>query len=89
MEDGTIYRAKMFLDATYEGDLMAMAGVSFTFGREGTNVYGESLNGLRANTPAHQFPVNVDPYVVPGNPDPDQTHRPTQLPCSCLPASLT
>lgn len=67
MEDGTIYRAKMFIDATYEGDLMAMAGVSFTFGREGTNVYGESLNGIRANTPAHQFSVNVDPYVVPGN----------------------
>ena len=68
MEDGTIYRAKMFVDASYEGDLMAMAGVSFTFGREGTNVYGESLNGIRANTPAHQFTVNVDPYVVPGNP---------------------
>jgi FAD dependent oxidoreductase len=68
MEDGTIYRAKMFIDATYEGDLMAMAGVSFTFGREGTNVYGESLNGIRASTPKHQFTVNVDPYVVPGNP---------------------
>lgn len=68
MEDGTIYRAKMFIDATYEGDLIALAGVSFTFGREGTNVYGESLNGIRANTPAHQFTVNVDPYIVPGNP---------------------
>ena len=68
MEDGTIYRAKMFIDATYEGDLMAMAGVSFTFGREGTNVYGETLNGIRANTPSHQFTVNVDPYVIPGNP---------------------
>jgi len=68
MEDGTIYRAKMFIDATYEGDLMAMAGVSFTFGREGTNVYNEPLNGIRANTPSHQFTVNVDPYVVPGNP---------------------
>ena len=68
MEDGTIYRARMFIDATYEGDLMDMAGVSFTFGREGTNTYGESLNGIRANTPAHQFTVNVDPYVIPGNP---------------------
>jgi len=68
MEDGTIYRAKMFIDATYEGDLMDMAGVSFTFGREGTNTYGESLNGIRASTPAHQFTVNVDPYVIPGNP---------------------
>lgn len=68
IQDGTIYRAKMFIDATYEGDLMALAGVSFTFGREGTNVYGESLNGIRANTPAHQFSVNVDPCVLPGNP---------------------
>ncbi len=68
MEDGTIYRARMFIDATYEGDLMAMAGVSFACGRESTNVYGESLNGIRASTPAHQFPVNVDPYVVPGVP---------------------
>ncbi len=68
MEDGTIYRAKMFIDATYEGDLMAMAGVSFTLGRESVAQYGENLNGIRANTPAHQFTVNVDPYIVPGNP---------------------
>jgi len=58
----------MFIDASYEGDLIALAGVSFTFGREGTNVYGESLNGVRPPATAHQFTVNVDPYVVPGNP---------------------
>jgi hypothetical protein len=68
MEDGTVYRAKMFIDATYEGDLMAMAGVSFTFGREATNVYGETLNGVRASNSGHQFSMNVDPYVTPGNP---------------------
>jgi len=68
MEDGSRYRAKMFIDATYEGDLMAMAGVSFTVGREGTNVYGESLNGIRPNTPNHQFVVDVDPYRVIGDP---------------------
>jgi hypothetical protein len=67
MESGNVYRAKMFIDASYEGDLMARAGVSFTFGREGTNTYGETLNGIRANTPSHQFSVNVDPYVIPGN----------------------
>lgn len=50
MGDGTVYRARMFIDATYEGDLLALAGVSFTFGREGTNIYGETLNGIRANT---------------------------------------
>ena len=68
MEDGTVYRAKMYIDATYEGDLMDKTGVSFTFGRESVSTYGESLNGIRANTPAHQFNVNVDPYVIPGNP---------------------
>lgn len=68
MDDGTIYRAKMFMDCTYEGDLMAMAGVTWTVGRESTAQYGESLNGIRANTPSHQFNVAVDPYIVPGNP---------------------
>jgi hypothetical protein len=67
MEDGTIYRARMFIDATYEGDLMAMAGVTFTIGRESVATYNESLNGIRATTPSHQFNVNVDPYVIPGN----------------------
>lgn len=68
MEDGTVYRAKMFIDATYEGDLLAMAGVTFAVGRESTAAYNESLNGIRASTPSHQFTVNVDPYRVPGNP---------------------
>lgn len=45
-EDGTIFRAKMFIDATYEGDLMAKAGVSFTLMREGNAKYGETLNGI-------------------------------------------
>jgi len=46
MEDGTIFRAKMFIDATYEGDLMAKAGVSYTLSREGNAKYGETYNGL-------------------------------------------
>jgi len=68
MDDGTVCRAKMFIDASYEGDLMAQAGVTWTIGRESTAQYGESLNGIRGTTPQHQFSVNVDPYVVPGNP---------------------
>ena len=68
MDDGTIYVAKMFIDATYEGDLMAMAGVTFTVGRESSAMYGESLNGIRGSTPQHQFTVPTDPYVTPGNP---------------------
>src|SRR5688572_15283653 len=68
MEDGTVYRAKMFIDATYEGDLLARAGVSFMVGRESSAAYDETLNGVRASTPAHQFTVNVDPYRIAGNP---------------------
>ncbi|MFA6562237.1 MAG: FAD-dependent oxidoreductase [Verrucomicrobiia bacterium] len=45
-EDGTIFRAKMFIDATYEGDLMAKAGVSCTLMREGNAKYGETYNGI-------------------------------------------
>jgi hypothetical protein len=45
-EDGTVFRAKMFIDATYEGDLMAKAGVSFTLQREGNAKYGETYNGI-------------------------------------------
>jgi hypothetical protein len=63
-EDGSVFRAKQFIDTTYEGDLMAAAGVTFTWGREGTNVYGESLAGIRPLGGSY----NYDPYVVPGNP---------------------
>lgn len=45
-EDGTVFRAKMFIDATYEGDLMAKAGVSYTLMREGNAKYGETCNGI-------------------------------------------
>ncbi|MBI5384134.1 MAG: FAD-dependent oxidoreductase [Verrucomicrobia bacterium] len=67
MENGNLFRAKMFLDTTYEGDLLAAAGVSFTVGREATNTYGEPLNGIRPSTPSHQFAVAVSPYVTPGD----------------------
>ncbi|MCX8090672.1 MAG: FAD-dependent oxidoreductase [Verrucomicrobiae bacterium] len=63
-QDGSVFRAKQFIDTTYEGDLMAAAGVTFTWGREGTNVYGESLAGIRPLGGSY----NYDPYVVPGNP---------------------
>ncbi len=45
-EDGTVFRAKMFIDATYEGDLMDKAGVGFTLMREGNAKYGETYNGI-------------------------------------------
>jgi hypothetical protein len=67
MENGKVYRARMFIDATYEGDLMAKAGVSYTVGREGNTRYNETLNGIRAETPKHQFTVAVDPFLKPGD----------------------
>ncbi len=67
-ETGERFQASIFIDATYEGDLMAKAGVSYHVGREANAVYGETLNGVRAETPHHQFIVAVDPYVRPGDP---------------------
>lgn len=55
MENGTRFSAPIFADCTYEGDLMAQAKVSYTVGREGIKQYGESLAGIRAETPHHQF----------------------------------
>src|SRR5438552_7071438 len=66
--DGLEIEAKVFIDATYEGDLMAKAGVSYAVGRESAAQYGEPLNGVRAKTPLHQFLTKVDPYVTPGDP---------------------
>jgi hypothetical protein len=68
MEDGRIFRAKMFIDCSYEGDLMARAGVSYFVGREGNSIYGETLDGIRAVTPKHQFLAVVDPWRRPGDP---------------------
>lgn len=69
MASGDIFRAGMFIDATYEGDLMAMAGVSYHVGREDNSVYKETLNGVHYGHPNHNFKAWVDPYVVPGKPD--------------------
>ncbi len=55
MENGDVFEAKVFIDATYEGDLMAAAGVSYTWGRESTTQYGESLAGVRPKDRSHQF----------------------------------
>ena len=66
---GQRFEGKVFIDATYEGDLMASAGVRFTVGREANATYGETLNGVQLqNTTNHQFTLDVDPYRVPGDP---------------------
>ena len=67
MENGTVYNGRMFIDATYEGDLMAAAGVAYFVGREANTVYGETYSGVQL-LEGHQFPEGVDPYVKPGDP---------------------
>lgn len=64
---GLRVRAGAYIDATYEGDLMAAAEVPFTTGREGNNTYGETANGFQLHT-THQFDCPVDPYIIPGDP---------------------
>jgi hypothetical protein len=69
MESGRSFAGKIFVDATYEGDLMAKAGVSYTVGREANAQYGETLNGVQVRRAvSHQFEKPVDPYVKPGDP---------------------
>ncbi len=68
---GKVFAGKMFIDATYEGDLMAAAGVSYHIGRESCSEYGETYNGVQANVfhHDHYFKENVDPYKIPGKPE--------------------
>ncbi|MBO5311840.1 MAG: FAD-dependent oxidoreductase [Bacteroidales bacterium] len=66
--DTLVFSARNFVDGTYEGDLMAKAGVSYHVGREANEVYGETWNGVQLMK-GHQFPDGVDPYVVKGRPD--------------------
>ncbi|RPI23116.1 MAG: FAD-dependent oxidoreductase, partial [Acidobacteria bacterium] len=69
-EDGKNYRGRAFIDATYEGDLMAAARVRYHVGREAGAVYGEKWNGNQVGVlhHAHFFAKPVDPYVRPGEP---------------------
>ncbi|HEY4289076.1 MAG TPA: FAD-dependent oxidoreductase [Puia sp.] len=60
-------RAKMFIDCSYEGDLMAKAGVSYTIGREANSLYGETYDGVQLRD-KHQFPDGVDPYKIAKDP---------------------
>jgi hypothetical protein len=66
-ENGKVFRARVYIDTSYEGDLMAKAGVTHTVGREGNAVYGETLNGVQVRS-GHQFQRPIDPYRTPGDP---------------------
>ena len=59
-------RARQFIDCSYEGDLMAKAGVAYMTGREANSVYNETCNGVQLRE-KHQFPDGIDPYKLPGN----------------------
>lgn len=67
--DGDLIKisAPYFIDATYEGDLMAKSGVEYTVGREANEQYGETYNGVELMD-KHQFPDGIDPYKEKGNP---------------------
>jgi hypothetical protein len=60
-------KAKMYIDCSYEGDLMAKAGVSYIVGREANSLYGEAYDGVQMRE-KHQFPDGIDPYTVPKDP---------------------
>ncbi|OCA86123.1 xanthan lyase [Bacillus sp. FJAT-27225] len=62
MEDGTVYKAGFFIDASYEGDLMAKAGVTYFVGRESNATYKETYNGIQFGHPHHQFKKWISPY---------------------------
>ncbi|HYP05786.1 MAG TPA: FAD-dependent oxidoreductase [Bryobacteraceae bacterium] len=71
--DRKTYAGKMFIDATYEGDLMAAAGVDFHVGRESTGTYGEKWNGVQTGVLHHRhhfgaLKTPLSPYLVPGDP---------------------
>jgi hypothetical protein len=67
MENGQAFQAPMFIDASYEGDLMDRAGVTWVTGREANSVYQETINGVQLRN-QHQFTLPVSPYRVAGSP---------------------
>lgn len=70
MESGLAIEGKMFIDATYEGDLMPLANVSYTVGREANKKYKETLNGIQTQQAInHQFKTQIDPYKIKGDPN--------------------
>ena len=68
MESGKIFKGRMFMDATYEGDLLAAAGVAYAVGREDNATYGETINGMQRRQGSHKLKPGIDPYVVKGDP---------------------
>src|SRR5690606_15433382 len=70
---GKTYSGKIFFDATYEGDLVAAAGIDYHLGREANSLYGEEWNGVQTGVLHHRHHFGavekpISPYVIPGDP---------------------
>ncbi|HEY7212636.1 MAG TPA: FAD-dependent oxidoreductase [Bryobacteraceae bacterium] len=81
-ENGDVFTARIFIDSSYEGDLMAQVGVSFTVGRESSEQYGEVLAGVRSRTPFHQFLVDIPARTAEGKLLPEIDPNPPGAPGS-------
>ncbi len=68
LEDGTTIKGKMFIDASYEGDLLPLAGISYVIGREANSEFNEVGNGNTGVAKQNQLPNGIDPYLVKGDP---------------------
>lgn len=79
MENGAAFQSRIFVDASYEGDLMAQADVNYTWGREGVDEFNESLAGVRDRTPWHQFVVPVRAYDDRGRLLPEVSVKPKAI----------
>lgn len=67
LTNGDTYKATIFLDASYEGDLMKQSGVSYFIGRESNAVYNETMNGVLPNKNVKKSAVKIDPYLIEGD----------------------
>ena len=67
---GKVFKGKIFIDATYEGDLIAAAGINFHVGREGNAKYNETFNGVQTGVfqHDHHFKSNISPYKIKDDP---------------------
>ncbi|QGQ99956.1 FAD-dependent oxidoreductase [Paenibacillus psychroresistens] len=69
MESGKVFQAGIYIDTSYEGDLMALAGITVVTGRESNELYGETGNGIQtAHALKNQLPEGIDPYIIQGDP---------------------
>jgi len=67
-ENGKEFFASIYIDCSYEGDLLFYSGISTVIGRESNKQYGETKNGIRTENHYRNFDVSVDPYILSGNP---------------------